>query len=67
MSLKGDCLGGGKERILGVKKIELCYIYKDSIMKPTKCYLRRGGEIREYNRGSELVQSTLYASMELPQ
>jgi hypothetical protein len=32
-------------------------------MKPTKCSFKRGeeaGELREYNRGGEPVQSTLY-------
>jgi hypothetical protein len=38
-------------------------------MKPSKHCLKKGGErgIKEYKRESEVVQSTLYASRELPQ
>jgi hypothetical protein len=31
-----------KERVLGVKRIEL-YIYEESIMRPTKYCMKRGG------------------------
>jgi hypothetical protein len=64
-------VGGGKERILGVKKVAVCsiYTYEDSIMKRTEHCLKEGeegGGEQEYNR-SELVQSTLYACVKLPQ
>jgi hypothetical protein len=43
----------------------------DSIMKPTKYFLKKGSGLgmglRICNRWSELVQSKLYASMELSQ
>jgi hypothetical protein len=40
----------------------------ESIIKPTKCCLKngRGGDLKEYNRRRELVQSTSYKSMEIP-
>jgi hypothetical protein len=42
-------------------------MYEDSIMKFTKYCLKKeaeeGEELSEYNRGDDLVQSTLYAFM----
>jgi hypothetical protein len=39
---------------------------EDSIMKSQILFEKgRRGEEREYNRGRELVQSTLYTSMEI--
>jgi hypothetical protein len=54
---------------VGVKRIEVCYIYMfyDTMMKPTEHCLGMGGRWREHNRGGELVQYTLYASMESSQ
>jgi hypothetical protein len=40
------------------------YVYEDSIMKPTKYCLKRG--LRKCIRASEIVQSTMYISMEMP-
>jgi hypothetical protein len=43
-------------------------MYEDGIRKHTKHYLKRGREkLREYNGGSELVQSIVDASMKLSQ
>jgi hypothetical protein len=45
-------------------------MFEDSIMKPTKHCLKKREEREgrwEYNGGGELVQGTLYPSMELSQ
>jgi hypothetical protein len=55
--------GKRKEKIVRVKRIEVHYTHIN-----TYC-LQRGKEegVKEYNGGGELVQSTLYVSMELSQ
>jgi hypothetical protein len=63
---------GGKKRIMRVEADQTMYMYmfKGSIMKPTKfCLKKGGGGKREWedNGGGGLVQSTLYTCMELSQ
>jgi hypothetical protein len=59
---------GTKREATGVKRIKVCYIYyinmyiyEYTIMKPIKHYLQKVEErgVRKYNRGDELVRSTL--------
>jgi hypothetical protein len=56
---------GEKERILRVKRMEICCIYtcEDRIMKSTKYCLKDRGEGKgkwEYNGRGKLLQSTLH-------
>jgi hypothetical protein len=53
--------GGKGEGTWGEQNRRL-HIYEDCIMKPTKYCLKRGR--LKYNRGTELLQNTLYVSTE---
>jgi hypothetical protein len=74
MNVKGrwgqGSIGGRKKRILKRKRMEERYIYicgQHNRTHQTLFEKGEGGEVWEYNRGAELVQNTLYTSMELSQ
>jgi hypothetical protein len=72
LSKKGELFGGstrGGEKKGRVSRGEKDQSNFDNLMKPAKYRLKKWeeGGLREYNRVSELVQSTLYAPMELVQ
>jgi hypothetical protein len=51
--------GNGENMVRGSEEDQsmYLYIYGDSMKKPTKCFFKREGEeLREYNRGANLVK-----------